>query len=169
MTDLVFVDTNILVYMRDAAHASKQAQATQCMKDLWSHRSGRISMQVLGEFYTTVTRNLPRRIDPDAAWRHVVDLMSWNPQPTDRALLESAREIERRYRTSWYDATIIAAAQRQRCKILLSEDFQDGMNFDQVTVRNPFASGVPEKAADYSETVVPNPRHRRRGRPARVA
>ena len=127
-------------------------------------------MQVLSEYYATTTRKFSRPLDPDVAWGHVLTLMTWNPCPIDQDLLTAAREIERRYRTSWWDATIVAAAQLQRCTVLLSEDFQDGMVFGDLVVRNPFAAGVQEPATAYrTETPLPLPRHRPRGRPAKTA
>jgi hypothetical protein len=52
---------------------------------------------------------------------------------------------------------------------MLSEDFQDGMKFDQLVVRNPFNDKVQELQAEYAVSVTPRPRHRPRGRPSRVA
>jgi len=167
MTEVSFVDTNILVYARDPRDHQKQRLAAELLAQLWQLRSGRSSTQVLNEYYTTVTRKIAPRVDSDDAWDDVLILMSWNPQPIDQAILVAAREIERRYRTSWWDATIVAAAQAQRCTLLLSEDFQDGMSFGQLKVRNPFVPRIQEPPADYRATVTP--RHRPRGRPARVA
>jgi predicted nucleic acid-binding protein len=169
MTALVFVDTNILVYARDDANDRKQRVAIESLHELWRQRSGRTSMQVLGECYVTITRKLQPRMHADAAWDYVSVLNAWNPLPIDQEVMARAREVERRYQTSWWDATIVAAAQRQNCKILLSEDFQDGMKFDQIVVRNPFADQVREPQTDYNASVTPRPRHRARGRPSRVA
>jgi predicted nucleic acid-binding protein len=167
MTEVSFVDTHILVYARDPRHQQKQHVAAELLARLWQQRSGRSSIQVLNEYYTTITRKLNPRIDHEDAWDDVLTLMSWNPQPIDQAILVAAREIERRYRTSFWDATIVAAAQAQRCNVLLSEDFQDGMLFGEIKVRNPFVPRVQEPPALYRATVVP--RHRPRGRPARVS
>ena len=167
MTEISFVDTSVLVYARDPRDSQKQRLASELLAQLWQMRSGRSSTQVLNEYYTTVTRKIDPRVDSDDAWDDVLILMSWNPQPIDQAILVAARDIERRYRASWWDATIIAAAQAQRCTVLLSEDLQDGMSFGQLKVRNPFAPRVKEPSGDYRATVTP--RHRPRGRPARVA
>jgi predicted nucleic acid-binding protein len=168
MTDLVFVDTNILVYARDTANDRKQQVAEKILAQLWQHRTGRTSMQVLGECYATVTRKLQTRMNAEEAWDYVSLLNAWNPLAIDQEVMARAREIERRYRTSWWDATIVAAAQRQNCKTLLSEDFQDGMIFGQLTVRNPFAEKIQEPEADYVASVMARPRHRPRGRPSRA-
>lgn len=58
MPDLVFVDTNVLVYARDAARAEKQARAAAWMRHLWESRTGRLSFQVLQEYYVTVSAKL---------------------------------------------------------------------------------------------------------------
>jgi predicted nucleic acid-binding protein len=169
MTDAVFVDTNILIYARDSGQRRKQLLAMECLKTLWHQRAGRTSMQVLSECYVTMTRKLNPSMNKDDAWDYVQALMSWNPQPIDRDVVEGAREIERRYRTSWWDALIVSAAQTQHCKTLLSEDFQNGMVFGQLKVQNPFAEPVGEPPADYSGQTQtrPLPRHRARGRPAK--
>lgn len=169
MSEPTFVDTNILVYARDSDQSRKQKIAAQCLGLLWQERTGRTSVQVLSEYYVTLTRKLKPGIRADDAWDDVQALMSWEPQALDGEVLERAREIERRYRTSWWDATIVAAAHMQSCKVLLSEDFQDGMAFGQVIVRNPFAVRVEERGDDHRVPFVPRPRHRGRGRPTRSA
>lgn len=167
MTEVSFVDTNVLLYARDPRDPQKQRLAADLLARLWQFRSGRSSTQVLNDYYTTVSRKLHPRVDSEDAWDDVLILMTWNPQPIDQTILIAAREIERRYGTSWWDSTIVAAAQAQRCTILLSEDFQDGMSFGQLKVRNPFVPRSQEPPADYRATITP--RHRPRGRPARVA
>jgi predicted nucleic acid-binding protein len=168
MSELTFVDTNILVYVRDADQVQKQEIAARCLQRLWQDRAGRLSVQVLSEYYVRLTQKLKPGLDADDAWDDVQALMSWAPQPINCEVLNRAREIERRYRTSWWDATIVAAAQSQSCAVLLSEDFQHGMVFGQVTVRNPFAPAIAEESDAY-QVPVARPRHRFRGRPARPA
>jgi predicted nucleic acid-binding protein len=169
MTGPVFVDTNVFVYARDASEPAKQSAAEHWVRQLWMEQRGRTSTQVLSEFYTTVTRKLDPGIHADAAWQDVVTLFAWQPQVTDRDLLTRARELERRFRLHWWDSTIVAAAQMQRCTILLSEDLQSGMRFGETMVLNPFTANVAETGAAYA-AAPPRPvsRHRRRGRPARV-
>jgi len=169
MTEYTFVDSNILVYVRDIDQGLKQHTALQCLSVLWRERTGRTSVQVLSEYYVTLTRKLRPGVKAEDAWDDVQALMSWEPQSIDVEVLERAREIERRYRTSWWDATIVAAAHAQSCKVLLSEDFQDGMMFGQLAVRNPFASHVGEESAQCHVPIMPRPRHRSRGRPAGAA
>lgn len=165
MSAPIFVDTNVLVYARHANEPIKQPMAAEWIERLWQEQRGRISFQVLSEYYVTLTRKIkPARPIKDA-WEDVRDLLSWNPQTTDSELLLRGREIEERYHLSWWDSLIIGAAQLQNCALLLTEDLQHGAIYGNVTVRNPFTSGVSESAAFYSVTPGSTLRHPRRGRP----
>ena len=165
MTATVFVDTNVLVYARDARDRVKWDMASAWLRGLWMEQRGRTSMQVLAEYYTTVTHKLRPGLAADAAWEDVVALLAWDPQETNRALLVRAREIERAHSLSCWDAMIVAAAQLQECDVLLSEDLQDGWTCGTVTVRNPFVERIEDTRASYSARPAPISRHRRRGRP----
>jgi predicted nucleic acid-binding protein len=165
MTGKCFVDTNVLVYVRDKAQPAKKAVAEEWMDRLWRERSGRTSIQVLNELYATLTRKFRNQLRSDEAWDDVRALLAWDPQPIDGELLTRAHEIERRYRISWWDSLIVAAAQLQDCGTLLTEDLQAGMIFGSVTVRDPFNLRVQEPSATYSVAVKLPSRHRPRGRP----
>lgn len=166
MTARVFVDTNLLVYFRDAGAPRKQAIADEWLRRLWSERSGRTSMQVLSEYYVTVTRKLKRRLDAADAWDDVQGLLRWLPRPIDADLVIQARDVERRHRLNWWDCMIVAAAQLQSCSLLLSEDLQDGGDYGGVVVRNPFTLSVNESPGEY-HVASSFPRHPPRGRPRR--
>lgn len=83
MTDMVFVDTNVLVYSRDASEPQKQEQAMAWMAHLWGTRQGRLSFQVLQEFYVTVTHKLKPGLDPESARNDVRSLLAWHPLSVD--------------------------------------------------------------------------------------
>ena len=163
----VFVDTNVLVYARDAGEPAKQARAAAWLEMLWREQLGRTSTQVLSEYYVTLTRKLDPRVAPAEAWDDVSAFLTWRPQPIDEAVMQRGREIELRYRLGWWDCLIVAAAQLQGCALLLSEDLQDGGVYGGVTVRSPFTTGVNEPAAPYAATSAAR-RHPRRGRPKRA-
>jgi hypothetical protein len=102
---------------------------------------------------------------PEAAWRDIQALLSWHPHPVNVELLNRARAIELKYRLSWWDSQIVAAAQSQNCQLLLTEDLQDGAIYDGVLVRNPFVLGVSEEHAAYSPAPKSASPYRGRGRP----
>jgi predicted nucleic acid-binding protein len=122
-------------------------------------------MQVLSEFYVTLTRKLKPGMRGEDAWDDVQALLAWDPQPVDRELLSRARKVETRYRIGWWDSLIVAAAQLQDCTTLLTEDLQDSMVFDHVTVQNPFRQRTEEPPVHYAIESGIARRHRRPGRP----
>ena len=166
MTGPCFVDANVLVYARDARDASKQARAVEWIAHLWQEHLGRTSVQVLSEYYAVATRKLNPRVPSGEAWEDVEELFAWQPQAIDAALLRRAREIEQRWRLSWWDSMVVGAAQLQDCALLISEDFHDGAVYGGVTVRSPFTLAAEEPAASYTIAPTVRSRHRPRGRPS---
>lgn len=165
MTAPVFVDTNIFVYWRDARDRAKQAQAEAWLERLWQEGLGRTSVQVLSEYYVTVARKLEPGLSATEAWDDVSALFAWNPLAMDAALMQRGYENEQRYRLSWWDSLILAAAQLQGCGLLLSEDFQDGRAYGGVTVRSPFKLAANEPMPAYQASRATFAAHRGPGRP----
>ncbi|HZS68032.1 MAG TPA: PIN domain-containing protein [Burkholderiales bacterium] len=165
---LTFVDTNVLVYSVDPRDPLKKSRANAWLHRLWQQRSGRTSVQVLAEFYTSATRKIAPRMPSDQAWEEATRYFVWAPRQIDMPLLVRARDIERRYAISWWDSMVVAAAVLQDCQVLLTEDLQDGMVFGTLAVRSPFSTVIEEPAAAY-EVEPAAPLHRPRGRPKRLA
>lgn len=134
----VFVDSNVLVYHRDQSEPEKQPRAREWLEVLWESRRGRVSAQVLEEFYVTVTGKLDPGLPVREARSDVRALSAWNPLAIDPSLLPAAWEIEDRYGFSFRDALILAAARRMDCGYLLTEDLQDGQEMEGIEVVNPF-------------------------------
>ncbi len=167
MTAPIFVDTNVFVYAQQANERMKQPLAREWLERLWHDHLGRTSMQVLNECYVTFTRKIKPALSPSEAWEEIRDLLTWNPQPTDMELLLRAHDVELRYRLSWWDSLIVAAAQLQECALLLTEDLQDRATYGSVIVRNPFSLGVAEAMTTYTAPQRASRGHPRRGRPRR--
>jgi predicted nucleic acid-binding protein len=108
------------------------------LERLWRNQSGRVSVQVLSEYYVTVTHKLDPGMPTEAARRDVRNLMAWDPLPVGARLIERAWGLQDRFSLSYWDALIVGAAQITDCGLLLSEDLQDGHRIDGVTVVNPF-------------------------------
>lgn len=141
----VFVDTNILLYARDSNQPVKQPVAMACVMRCWREHSGRLSFQVLQEYYVNATQKLKPGLPRELARQDVRNLLAWQPVRTDAVLLESAWGLSDRYGFSWWDAQIVAAARRADCEILLSEDLQHGLEIDGLRIVNPFLN--PEDGA----------------------
>ena len=133
-----FVDTNVLLYRFAAGESQKQPAAELWIQALWSQRAGRISWQVIFEFYTNAIRKA--RIPAEAARKSVQELMIWHPEPPVHATLERAWYWCDHSRINFWDALILAAAEQAGCRWLLTEDLQAGQTFASVTIVNPFQS-----------------------------
>jgi predicted nucleic acid-binding protein len=154
MTDAVFVDTNVLVYSRDQSESSKQPRADSWRKALWRSRAGRLSVQVLQEYYVTVTRKLSPGMPRQRARQEVADLVLWQPVELTPELLNGAWELEDRHQLSYWDALIVAAAQEAECRFLLTEDLQSGARYGDVQVIDPFQV-EPEEILEASRRLGP--------------
>ena len=140
---MYFVDTNVFVYTRDASEPGKQPLAAAWVEYLWRSRNGRLSSQVLQEYYQAVTRKLSPGLTTEAARQDVRDLFAWQPVMIDSAIVERAWSVEDRYQLSWWDSLIVGAALHAECRYLLTEDLQQGQEFGTVTVVNPFSAEIP--------------------------
>ena len=97
MNDKVFVDTNILLYARDGGQPGKQPIAHRWMAELWRTRQGRLSFQVLQEFYINATQKLKPGLPVALARQDVRSLLAWRPVKNDAALIEAAWMLADRY------------------------------------------------------------------------
>lgn len=137
----IFVDTNVLVYSRDPSDPAKQARAAEWLASLWDGGAGRLSIQVLQEFYVTMVRKLDPPADPDEVRDDVAALATWNPVVTDLDVIETAWSVEDRYGFSWWDALIVAQALSAGCEILLTEDLQHDQEVLGLRIVDPFQVG----------------------------
>jgi predicted nucleic acid-binding protein len=141
----VFVDSNVFLYAIDQANPKKHEAARMWRSELWKSRRGRISFQVLQEFYANVTRKHPSA--RDEAQAEIRNLLAWGPVVLDAEILESGWKIQERFRLSFWDSLIVAAAKAASCQYLLTEDLQADQDLDGLVVVNPFRSG-PERIFD---------------------
>ena len=133
-----FVDTNILVYARDSSEPEKQVMAEQWLVRLWQHELGRISTQVMNEYYVTVTQKLKPGLSIKQARSDLRALAVWQPLDISSTLIESAWDIQDQYAYSWWDTLIISSAIFLDCRYLLSEDMQHEQSIGKLSIINPF-------------------------------
>jgi predicted nucleic acid-binding protein len=139
--ETVFVDTNILIYAADARDQKKHQAAHHWLTHLWTTGQGRLSWQVLNEFYAVATRKIAT--SHEQARAVVLSLTAWQPVDTSTALVRRAWHWSDAAGISWWDSLIVAAAELSGSRWLLTEDMQEGASFDRVTVVSPFRT-VPE-------------------------
>ncbi len=139
-----FVDTNILIYARDSSESEKQSAAAQWMTNLWETGSGRISAQVMNEYYVTVTQKLKPGLSKEQARSDLRALAVWQPLEISSTLIESSWDIQDQYGYSWWDTLILSSALFLDCRYLLSEDMQHEQKVGNLTIINPLIVGWHE-------------------------
>jgi predicted nucleic acid-binding protein len=139
--DKYFVDSNVFLYIFDHRDPTKQAQAELWIAWLWEHTCGALSWQVLQEFYWNALRKFGAA--PEKARYQVMLMSEWNPPDVSIGMIERAWHWTDKAQLRFWDGLIVAAAERTRCKFLLSEDFQEGREFGSVTILNPFKTSPP--------------------------
>lgn len=134
--NLAFFDTNVLIYADDPSIPDKQKQADSLFTRHFQRGLAALSLQVLQEYYATVTRKLA--IAPEFAQRRVEIFSSANVVQFSAADVIAAIELHRLIRISFWDALIVHAARLSGASVLYSEDFQHGSMLGGIRVANPF-------------------------------
>ena len=141
MTVGVFLDTNVLLYGVDDRDVSKRDRARAWIATCWERRCGRISTQVLNEYYSNARRKFSSAIASGDVRAEVRRYQHWRPWVIDHPTVETAWAVESRYGLNYWDALMVAAAQQQGCTVLLTEDLQHDQMIDKVRILNPFLAG----------------------------
>ncbi len=136
-----FLDTNVLLYCVDDRDPARRDQAREWLRACWTRRCGRISVQVLHEFYVAARKKFPNAISAGDARAEVRRYQHWRPWQIDHPTVETAWAIESRYGFTYRDALIVASAQQQGCRYVLSDDLRHGQQVDSVQILNPFLIG----------------------------
>jgi predicted nucleic acid-binding protein len=134
----VFIDTNVLVYAADDHDLLKRDRARQWLAACWARYCGRLSTQVLNEYYTVIRRKFPTALAAGDAREQIRRLQAWQPWQVDHQTIESAWAIEARQQLHYWDALMVAAAQHMGCTLLLTEDLQHDQRIDTLRIVNPF-------------------------------
>jgi predicted nucleic acid-binding protein len=133
---LVALDTNILLYA-EGLNGTPMQQAARAVVDRLAPESTLLPVQVLGELYAVLMRTGGHR----ARARDVV--LEWGDMfpiiETSSSIQMMAMELSVNHHLAPWDAVILSAAADAGCRLLLSEDLQDGFTWSGVTVANPFA------------------------------
>jgi predicted nucleic acid-binding protein len=138
---LVFIDTNVLLYAVDDREPDKRDRARLWLAACWTRQCGRLSTQVLNEFYWNVRRKFTSVLSGGDARTEVRRYQHWQPWLIDHATVESAWAVEARHGLAYWDALTVASAQQLGCSVLLTEDLQHGQSIDGVLIVNPFVVG----------------------------
>lgn len=137
----VFLDTNILVYANDNRDLAKQSRAIEVVTECMRQRTGVVSTQVLQEYAVVALEKLNQ--DLDVVLRQLLLLESLEVVQITPELVRRGLENQSRYRISYWDAAVIAAAEHANCNLILSEDLAAGALYGTVRVENPFVESEP--------------------------
>jgi len=100
-----FLDTNVLVYADDSAAPAKQQRAIELVSDHRRARTGVVSLQVLQEYFVTVTRKL--HLDARIARRKVELVAAFDVAAPDVGDILAAIDLHRLHGINFWDALII--------------------------------------------------------------
>ena len=132
-----FVDTNVLLYaassLPEDADKRSRARALLVEPDL------AVSVQVLQEFYHQATRpTRPGRLSHDDALEFIEPFLSMRVQAVTLEVFQAGVSISRRFRLSYWDGAILAAARAAGCDAVYSEDMSSSQDYYGLRVVDPF-------------------------------
>jgi predicted nucleic acid-binding protein len=134
-----FVDANVLVYAFDSSAARKQQAAQQLLERLWKSGTGCVSIQVLQEFFVTITKKVPKPLPVDDAKARIREFSAWTVFASTADDIVAAIDLQVQAKIGFWDAMIVLAAVESECDVLWTEDLNDGQVLRGVQMRNPFA------------------------------
>lgn len=139
MSARFFLDTNIFVYTFDTKAPAKAKRAARLIRQAADTGEGVVSYQVVQEFFNVAFRRFSRPMNVAEAEQYLVTvfrpLLAVHSSPT---LYVEALRVSGKYRLSWYDSLIVAAALQAQCGMLYSEDLQHGQELEGLRIENPF-------------------------------
>ena len=136
MTSDRFLEMNILIYA--ALGKQDEPRKYEIARRIIAEERFGLSGQVLAEFYVGVTTKSAAPLTHDEAEQWLDRLAEFPVASIDGTLVRTAVTIARRYQIHYYDAAIVAAAERLGCPVLYSEDLDHGQSYSSVVVENPF-------------------------------
>ena len=131
------LDTNVLAHAEGVNGAPKKKEVLEIIAKLPLDETF-LPVQVLGELFHVLVGKAGR--SPERARSALLSWMDTFPViETSPAVLVAASDLATRHRLSVWDAVVFAASAAAGCRLLLSEDLQEGFTWNRVTVANPFS------------------------------
>ena len=132
---MILLDTNVLLYA--ASSRAEDADKRSRARVLLTEPDLTVSVQVLQEFYHQATR--PGRLSHEDALGFIEPILSMRVQALTLDVFRAGVSISRRFRLSYWDGAILAAASAAGCDAVYSEDMSSEQDYDGLRVINPFA------------------------------
>ncbi len=131
-----FFDSNVLVYTDDKRDAAKQRRAIQLVAEHRRAGTGVVSLQVLQEYFVTITRKL--HVDTRVARRKVELLAEFDVAEPGVSDILAAIDLHWLHGFSFWDALILQSATQAGCSVVYSENLQQGRKLSGLRIVNPF-------------------------------
>jgi len=141
----VALDTNVLAYAEGVNGADMRKAALELVERL-PEGTALLPVQTLGELFNLLVRKAKR--SPGRArkailsWRDAFPLIE-----TSAEVMLAAADLATDHQLSIWDSVVLFAAAESGCRLLLTEDMQEGLTWKGVTVTNPFATSKHELLA----------------------
>jgi predicted nucleic acid-binding protein len=140
------LDTNVLAYAEGVNGATMQDVALAIVSKLPTSETF-LPLQVLGELFNLLVRKSARSQQQARS-----SLLVWQDAfpviEISRNVMLTAIDLASGHHFKIWDAVILSAASSAGCRLLLSEDLQDGFTWNGVTVVNPFSKTPHELLAE---------------------
>lgn len=133
-----FLDTNVIVYANDGRDLVRQRRDIECAAGLMRAGTGVSSSQVMQEYASVALSRLGQK--GDVVQRQLALLEALEVIPVTPDIVRRSVEVAGFYRITFWDACILAAAEKSGCTELLSEDLNSGQFYSGIRVVNPFTS-----------------------------
>ena len=143
----IALDTNVLAYA-EGVNGAPGKKAALALVERLPVNSTFVPVQALGELFSVLVRKAG--IPPKQArltiltWHDTFPLIETSP-----SILLAAIDLATDHKLGMWDAIMLSAAAEAGCRLLLSEDLQDGFTWNGVTVANPFATKKHELLAEF--------------------
>jgi predicted nucleic acid-binding protein len=139
MSAKYFLDTNIFVYSFSSNSPSKQKKALALVGEALEEGTGMISFQVIQEFLNVSLHKFEKPLSWEESHQYFEEVLG----PlcgvyADAELYRKALRIQYETGYRFYDALIVTSALEGGCKVLYSEDLQDGRKIAGLSIKNPF-------------------------------
>lgn len=132
----VFVDTSLLYYANTESPDPRHGKAREAIASLWSDAGkAAVSVQVLQELHVNLVSKAG--LAPEDSAERVSHYLAWRVIDNDRTLFRTGFDVQARWKLSYWDSLIVAAAQRAGAKWLWTEDLADGQLYGDVRAVNP--------------------------------
>jgi predicted nucleic acid-binding protein len=132
------LDTNVLAYAEGVNGGARRDTALTLVQRLPQHLVV-LPVQVLGELFNVLVRKAGRSRsdarDAILSWCDAFLLAETSPE-----VMLKAADLATDHQLGIWDAIVLSAASQAGCRLLLSEDLQDGFTWGGVTVTNPFGA-----------------------------